>query len=139
MNRYEIGFPTGRALLVSHKEIDATRIMQSFGGGMGGATETFYATTVATFNDFIRITNIDGRIIELYKQFIVQKEPVTLLYLVTNNSANYNYGKDTNDKVIQHQYFAFNEAEEYVLIHDYSCQRETPLVYQWRTINGDIK
>ena len=67
------------SLIMNTKEIKATKILISFGGGMGGASQKLYAIKSTKKGDYLKVELIDGTTREINPRFIVYKKPVKLL------------------------------------------------------------
>lgn len=90
-NKITFGLPVSPSTRLSQKEIKVTKILISYGGGMGGANETHYAKKVVQSEGNVKITTFDGRTIDINPRFIVYKEPCRILEIVTDVTAHTNY------------------------------------------------
>ena len=107
--------------IVDKSLIDATKIVTSFGGGMGGSNKTYYATDI----DYSRkplelvITDVSGRVFTLGYNFIVSQENVQLLKLVHNTTAHQNYREKKFKKYIVTQYSVIYTDDKYEILNEY--------------------
>lgn len=114
MKTFKIGLPCSPATMLTTAKAKATEIIVTYGGGMGGTNETYYAQYQrpgATDNEIV-IRDISGREITLNRRYIVRTEPVTILEVVTDITAHTNYGQKVCSKDILHEFFAFRANEE---------------------------
>ncbi len=101
MKKIQIGLPCSPSKLLKHSSVKAKEIFVSWGGGMGGASKTYYGEIIKSDKTTILIKTIDGEEIELYKSFIVLTKDVLLLTTVFDTTENANYNSKTVNKRIQ--------------------------------------
>lgn len=115
--RIEIGKPCSPSTILGTEEIKATKVVISYGGGMGGSSRTLYAKKIKKVEDnFYKLTLIDDKIEEVGINFVVSKRAKTILKLSVDRTAHANYHKHTCNKQISVQYFEFDSDEEYTIV-----------------------
>lgn len=91
-----ISAPCSPSKRIDSKNIEAVKIVITFGGGMGGSSQTFYANKVDKTSDgMLSIETVDGRELELNPRYVVSKERTIILKVVTDTTQHSNYGKKT--------------------------------------------
>ncbi len=82
----------------------------------GHIVETFYAPTVADYNNFFRVVLYTGETIELYKRFTVMVERCKLLEIVRDATKHSHHNMEGDSKVLVKYYYELKENEEYQYI-----------------------
>lgn len=91
-----ISAPCSPSVQIESKNIEVMKIIITFGGGMGGSNQTFYANKVIKTSDgMLFIETVDGRELELNPRYIVLKEKTIILKVVTDTTAHSNYNQKT--------------------------------------------
>ncbi len=79
---------------ISHEETPAKEILISYGGGMGGASHTYYGTVKPKKGDKTMLIVHDYKtdeIVEINRKFVVSMTDKKLLTVVTDVTAHRNY------------------------------------------------
>jgi len=110
--------------LVEGTIVNATRIVSSFGGGMGGARNTYYALMVDNTMKPLETTikTVDGRTIKLGYKFIVSQEEVRLLKIIHDVTDHRNYNVDNSRRVkkaVTTEYHVLYGNEEFEITNEY--------------------
>lgn len=119
METLEIGLTCSPAKHVSNKVIKAYEILVSWGGGIGGANKTYYATKIKILSNYTIITLLTGEEIELNRNFIVHTKNVTIVISVIDITEHINYSEYKYRKAIQTNYVLLNFNENYVITNKY--------------------
>jgi hypothetical protein len=91
-----ISAPCSPSTQIDSKSIEVVKIIITFGGGMGGANQTFYANRVDKTSDgMLSVETVDGRKLELNPRYIVSKEVTNILKVVTDTTEHSNYHEKT--------------------------------------------
>ena len=91
-----ISAPCSPSVRIGSKNIEVMKIIITFGGGMGGASQTFYANRVDKTSDgMLSVETVDGRELELNPRYVVSKERTNILKVVTDTTAHSNYNQKT--------------------------------------------
>lgn len=125
MQTINIFKPCSPSVKVSIGESKGIKFTVSWGGGMGGSSQTIYATKVSRKGDIVSITSIDGQVYKVTKNFIVMEKDVKIVKLVTDITAHSNYHSKQCNKNILTQYFSINANESYSYNSEYG---ESPKV-----------
>lgn len=111
---YVIGVPCSPAKPMGATIQNVTRILMSFGGGMGGSTKTYYATKVIGINDReIVIKTFNGQDLTINPRFIVESEVMNLVKVVTDTLPWKNYNNTTFKKHITTEYILIGPNDTY--------------------------
>ena len=87
-----ISAPCSPSTRIDSKSIEVTKIIITFGGGMGGSSQTFYANRVDKIPDgMLSVETINGRVLELNPRYVVSKEKTIILKVVTDTTKHSNY------------------------------------------------
>ena len=101
-----ISAPCSPSIQIDSKNIEAMKIIITFGGGMGGASQTFYANRVDKTSDgMLSVETVDGRELELNPRYVVSKERTNILKVVTNTTPHANYHQKTCNYSEQTEFF----------------------------------
>ena len=91
-----ISAPCSPSIRIDSKNIEVAKIIITFGGGMGGANQAFYANKVdKTTDGMLSIETVDGRELELNPRYVVSKEKTIILKVVTDTTQHSNYNQKT--------------------------------------------
>lgn len=109
------GLPCSPAVILSDRITEnVERVILSYGGGIGGTTETMYirnrekSVTGEPFMDVVKINGCDDKI---NKNFIVKITPVKLLTIVTDVTKHRNYNSIVCKSAIQTEVFVLQMDE----------------------------
>ena len=94
MKTYVIGLPCSPSVSLGHSEIPVTEVLISYGGGMGGANQTYYTTLIDKESDehFFTLTLFDDKKVKINPAFIVSLTPnITLVEHVVDATGHANY------------------------------------------------
>jgi len=109
-----IGCPHSPLKRIATEEIPVTKVLITYGGGMGGSSGTYYATRRSDISDKkIKILTIDGRIIDIGTNFIVTEEDV----IIVKNQY------ERPDTTTFYTYNVISKNMKYELIEGYSTNR----------------
>lgn len=113
MKTIEIGNPTSQALNLKFEQFSAIEVLYSFGGGIGGANKTVYATKKKNDN----YTLLNGEEVYINPSFIVTRRDVELVLQVTDTTANANYHNPKVRSKIETRtiLLPYNSKAEYLL------------------------
>ena len=112
MDKIKIRKPCSPSTVKEFKEIKATEILVSWGGGMGGASKSYYATEVN--GDELTLLP-HGEKITINPKFIVHSKSVTFVKLVTDVTAHRNYSERTCKSSISTHYNLIPFGREYYI------------------------
>jgi len=133
MKTLEIGLCVSPSKILSIDEIKVTRVLISYGGGMGGSKETFYVTNIDKMADSnLGLTLFNDRVIIQNPTFIVNKEEIKLIKVVTDSTAHTNYNDKKCKKSIITQYFWAYLDEKFIQVNNYNDKMNE------RKIHSDI-
>jgi len=119
-NIIEIGLPCSPSKKELINRIVTTKIVISYGGGVGGSSQTLYAKKIEKNGIFYNVELIDGTKEEINENFIVKKVPdVTILECVFDITAHLNYHSKTVKKAKKVMYFKLNHDEDYLFVNKY--------------------
>lgn len=96
MGTIKISRPCTPSTVLETKEIKATEVLVSWGGGLGGASKKYYSISENN-NDYEILPH--GEFIELNPNFIVHKKDVKIVKMVTKTTNSY-YTKGDGEVVI---------------------------------------
>lgn len=101
-----ISEPCSPSTRIEAKNIEVVKIIITFGGGIGGTNQTFYASKVdKTPDDMLSIETVDGRELELNPLYIVLKEKTNILKVVTDTTQHSNYNKKICNYSVRTEFF----------------------------------
>ena len=140
MEKIKIGLVCSPSRIMSHQKFSVTKVLITYGGGMGGVTETFHCTDVlerVTDADvsFTRLQLVSGEVIEINPRFIVKKSIVNVVKMVSDTTAHANYYAKKYKQYIQTHIFELSFGEDYEIVESadtklhviYSNAEITPL------------
>jgi len=90
--------------MLSSKEVNATKILISYGGGMGGANKTYYCNSIVRGSDLtdnFTLNLISGEVKEINPNFIVEISAVKLVILVIDVTEHTYYNPEKASKCIR--------------------------------------
>lgn len=100
-----IYLPNSPSKIHSTKTIKATKILYSYGGGMGGASKYIYCTEYSEYDGMYICSTIEGLTIKLNKRFVVLIEDGIILEHVTDSLDYINYKQIEYKKYLIYRYF----------------------------------
>lgn len=107
----KIGHSTGGGKFIEKGTSKCKKITVSYGGGMGGSMKVFYTTKKIIDNETnITIQTIENETIKIYKNFIVLEEDKKLVFVKMDNTSNFNYYKNENEKIKQAIEYSYYET-----------------------------
>jgi hypothetical protein len=127
-----VGKPCSPSETISHEVIEMKRVLITYGGGMGGANKEYYTKKIykeQAINGGWNIETIDGKIIQLMPNFIVEVEETKVLKLVTDVTRHRNYNKTTCKKSILTEYFDLSGFDNYNIEEKYSS-RDDKIIFK---------
>jgi hypothetical protein len=131
-NKLIIGLPCSPSFLSIPTEIiQTTSFLISYGGGMGGANKTYYATDYYAepeINGFYELTLIDGTKVNVNPRFLVEKQIVNLIKITTDTTEHSNFYSKTCNQSIVIEWFKLEEDEEFEWKADFTSRDEKRLV-----------
>jgi hypothetical protein len=131
-NKLIIGLPCSPSFLSIPTEIiKTTSFLISYGGGMGGANKTYYATNCtvdATTIGFFQLTLIDGTKVSINSRFLVEKQIVILIKITTDTTEHSNFYSKTCNQSIVIEWFKLEEDEEFEWKADFTVRDDRRLV-----------
>jgi len=93
MKTIQIGVPCSPARILSHRTKKVKKILVSYGGGLGGSTDTYYTTKInkeQALNGFWELLLVEGGNIEINPRFIVSVEDAEIVIVETDITDFYN-------------------------------------------------
>ena len=111
MNLLNIYLPVTPSTRISSEEIVTDIFTVSYGGGMGGSSETIYARKTVDSKNIVILTLLSGEEIELTKTYIVKKRTARLVKVVTDTRLHRENNKFKKHHTIQ--YFSLNYCQNY--------------------------
>ena len=130
-NKLIIGLPCSPSFLSIPTEIiQTTSFLISYGGGMGGANKTYYATdyTVDAINGFYQLTLIDGSKVSINPRFLVEKQIVNLIKITTDTTQHSNFHSKKCNQSISIEWFILEDDEEFEFKAEYKSRDDKRLV-----------
>ena len=118
MEKMKIGLSCSPSKILSHEKMSVTKVLLTYGGGMGGASETHYCTDVLervtdTPVSYTRLTTIKGEVIEVNPRYIVKKTKVNLVKMVDDSTAHANYYAPKVKKSISINFIELQQGQDY--------------------------
>jgi hypothetical protein len=113
--------------------IQATSFLVSYGGGIGGANKTYYATDYYAepeINGFYQLTLIDGSKVSINPRFIVETQKVNLIKITTDTTPHSNYYSIICKQSISIEWFKLEDDEEFEWKAEYKTRDEKRLVFK---------
>ena len=133
-NKLIIGLPCSPSFLsIPTQIIQATSFLVSYGGGIGGANKTYYATDYYAepeINGFYQLTLIDGSKVSINPRFIVEKQVVNLIKITTDTTPHSNYYSIICKQSISIEWIKLEEDEEIEWKAEYKTRDEKRLVFK---------
>jgi hypothetical protein len=131
-NKLIIGLPCSPSFLsIPTQIIQATSFLVSYGGGIGGANKTYYATDYYAepeINGFYQLTLIDGSKVSINPRFIVETQKVNLIKITTDTTPHSNYHTIKCKKSLSIEWFKLEDDEEFEWKAEYKTRDEKRLV-----------
>jgi len=132
----KIGLSCSPSRILSHEKIETSKILVSYGGGMGGANEKHYCTKVVRDEKLWKLTLLTGEVIEVNPEFIVEVAPRTLVKVVSDITEHRNYHSKTCKLAIETEYIGLHFGEDYAIANDFKYRGDGEL--QGRLVSKDI-
>jgi hypothetical protein len=133
-NKIIIGLPCSPSFLsIPTQIIQATSFLVSYGGGIGGANKTYYATDYYAepeINGFYQLTLIDGSKVSINPRFIVETQKVNLIKITTDTTPHSNYYSIICKQSISIEWFKLEDDEEFEWKAEYKTRDEKRLVFK---------
>jgi hypothetical protein len=125
----KIGLPCTPSRILSHEKVETSKVLISYGGGMGGASQKHYCTDVLERDKGMwRLTLLSGEMIEVNPAFIVSVEPRTLVKVVSDTTAHANYHSKVCKERILTEYIGLQFGEDYVITNEYTNREDNRLI-----------
>jgi hypothetical protein len=118
-----IGLPCTPSKYVSHKVVDCTRVLISYGGGMGGANKTYYAENIELKDGMLVLSLVKGSVVEVNPTFLVEKEKCKVAIIEYDVSPWAN-----KDNAIEINYISLEMNEELVIDKNSYTPRHTGIL-----------
>jgi|LakMenEpi03Aug12_release.lakeMendotaPanAssembly.Ray.scaffolds.fasta_scaffold176189_2 hypothetical protein len=133
-NKIIIGLPCSPSFLsIPTQIIQATSFLVSYGGGIGGANKTYYATDCYAeqpINGFYQLTLIDGSKVSINPRFVVETQKVNLIKITTDTTPHSNYYSIICKQSISIEWFKLEDDEEFEWKAEYKTRDEKRLVFK---------
>jgi hypothetical protein len=133
-NKIIIGLPCSPSFLsIPTQIIQATSFLVSYGGGIGGANKTYYATDYYAepeINGFYQLTLIDGSKVSINPRFVVETQKVNLIKITTDTTPHSNYYSIICKQSISIEWFKLEDDEEFEWKAEYKTRDEKRLVFK---------
>jgi hypothetical protein len=107
----EIGWPCSPSTNIQLKLINATEVLYTYGGGMGGASKDKYK-------------DLTGELMYINPDYIVTKREVQLVKQVTDAKAHRNYREKKVKSCIITRYILLPYRAEYKLVNKYTDEKD---------------
>jgi hypothetical protein len=133
MKTVTIGLPCTPSKNISKEEMKVTEILVSWGGGMGGSSQRLYGKVLlGATEECLVFQTIQGEEIEIGTKYIVTKKSVTLVKIVTDVTAHWNYTNIRCKEAIETEYILKPFDVEFVFnFNNYSSRTELKSVYRY--------
>lgn len=127
MKKIQIGLPCSPAHIVEHEMIKVTEVLISYGGGMGGASRTYFCTNVQKSDPFYLLTRINTEVKKVNPRFIVEMGDIRIVKVVTDTTAHKNYHGGNHPKTLKTEYFRLRHGEDYEIVDKYVARHDGEL------------
>lgn len=127
----KIGLCGTPARMISHEVVLAKKILLTYGGGMGGASEKIYCTKKelkAGIVDMYALTLLSGEVIEVNPAFIVKVEDRRLVKVVCDVTSHSYFNAKNFKSMIITEYIGLKFEEDYVIVNDYVSREDGRLI-----------
>ena len=130
----KIGLCGSPAKLVSHEVIDTKKVIISYGGGLGGASEKHYCTKIQKpifsieEKNFWLLTLLNGEVFEVNPAFIVKVEDRRLVKLVCDVTSHSYFNAKNYKRMHIIEYIGLKFEEDYVIVNDYVSREDGRVV-----------
>jgi hypothetical protein len=118
MNKLLIGKDCSPSRMMSHHEVYVTKVLVSYGGGMGGTNKTYYCQTIVRDKDFYKLTLRSGEVIEVNPTFIVEMTPVTLVVVIVDVTGHSYFNTKKARKCIRTMITELKFEQEYEVVEE---------------------
>jgi hypothetical protein len=123
----KIGRPCSPSTTLSGDHLNVTEFKVSYGGGMGGANETFYALESMPRKDgLLRLTLRGGEDIDINPRFLVYKRPRVMVIHVVDTTAHANYRNKICEKQIGEYVYILKEGQKAIFVDEYMSHNDLP-------------
>jgi hypothetical protein len=113
-----LGKKRNPSTILKKEVINATEILVTWGGGMGGSNFTYYATELDNNGTTTFIKDIRGRELSLKNSFIVREEKVTIVKVVSDTTEHTNYREKKCNQSVYTQFNVVYSNEFWDLVDD---------------------
>ena len=124
----KIGLCGSPATIVSHEVIDTKKVIISYGGGMGGASEKHYCTKVLKLTKMWLLTLLSGEVFEVNPAFVVKVEDRRLVKLVCDVTTHSYFNAKNYKRLHIIEYIGLKFEEDYVIVNDYVSREDGRVV-----------
>ena len=124
----KIGLCGTPATIVSHEVIDTKKVIISYGGGMGGASEKHYCTKVLKLTKMWLLTLLSGEVFEVNPAFIVKVEDRRLVKLVCDVTSHSYFNAKNYKRLRIIEYIGLKFGEEYRIVNEYVSREDGRVV-----------
>ncbi len=120
----EIGAPRSPSKHMETTTGTITKLLVTYGGGMGGVNKTYYATKIKKTEGLWCLSLIEGYDIEINPHYLVEKECGKYAKIVYDITDHANYNNRVCNKSISIEYFFLHSNEEVKIIKEYSSRQD---------------
>lgn len=125
MKKVEIGMPCSPSYMVSSETLKVKKVLVSYGGGMGGASKTYFCTEVyepKPAESMRVLTLLTGEIVHVNGKYIVEIKNRDVVKLVTNITGHKNYNSKVCSKAILTEFIELLYGEIPIFIEGYTAR-----------------
>ena len=116
---YIIGLPVSPAKHLDTTSKMVTKILITFGGGMGGSNKTYYATKMEKLNENeVELSLYDGEVIIINPTFIVERKEVQLIHNAVDSTDHTNYYQIKVKKSITNRFIVIGKTDTFSLSNE---------------------
>jgi len=131
MKTIQIGVPCSPSRILSDRTKKVRKILVSYGGGLGGSTDTYYTTKIhkeRALNGFWELLLVEGGEIEINPRFIVSVEDAEIVIVETDITDFYNRNrKEKVESNVLTEFICLAKDETYKIIDTYVPRHEGQL------------
>jgi|JFJP01.1.fsa_nt_gi hypothetical protein len=115
MSKLIIGLKFSPATLLSATAIGVTKVLVTYGGGMGGSHKTYYCTDfqLKKSNGMYVAKLTNGEVIEINPRYVVEIKTRTLVKVITDKTAHANYHNPTVKTSLLVEYIELEHNETF--------------------------
>jgi len=128
--KLKIGLSCSPSKILSHEKVKVIKVLVSWGGGMGGASESYYCLSIDKTIDtgkFWELTFLDGKTKNVNPTFVVSFEDEILVKVVSDITEHMNYRQKTCKKSITTEYILLYPYKDYEITNDYTARHDGAL------------